>query len=341
MSGLSFVEVFLERRPEDESNALSCKFALPYGKCPSLHLLHLLLYYISMQADIEVLFRSPLLQVLDIHCRETPGTSSAIEYSPDYEITFTRTGYFGFQAGKQNYAVDICSVLLDNARTEHVVTHGREVRDICTVLKIPEHLLHEACSLYWKSSSGFAIPKDTFVFPFPVIRSTAGLDSLHLYLLQSARNHLRTVSTLKLEELELELIQELFALLYGPGQAGYRDPGEKERQQYLEMIERAKHYMTGGFDQELSLVDISRQAHSSVFHFSRIFKRFTSYSPYQYLMELRLKHAEMLLKNTSLPVTEICFSSGFNSLAHFIATFTRHHGLSPSRYRIQPRKRRA
>lgn len=293
-----------------------------------------------MQADIEVLFRSPLLQILDVRCRETPGTSSAIEYSPDYEITFTRTGYFGFQAGKQNYTVDICSILLDNARTEHVVTHGREVRDICTVLKIPEHLLQEACSLYWKNSSGSVIPREPFAFPFPVLRSTASLDSLHLYLLQSAGSRLRNGSTLKLEELELELIRELFTLLYGQDKATYLDPGERERQQYLEMIERAKHYMTAGFEQELSLADISRQAHASVFHFSRIFKRFTSYSPYQYLMELRLKNAAMILRNTSLSVTEICFSTGFTSLAHFITTFTRHFGLSPSRYRTQPVRRR-
>jgi AraC-like DNA-binding protein len=41
----------------------------------------------------------------------------------------------------------------------------------------------------------------------------------------------------------------------------------------------------------------------------------------------------LAVRNTSLSVTEICFASGFNSLAHFVATFTKRYKMSPSQAR--------
>jgi len=93
-----------------------------------------------------------------------------------------------------------------------------------------------------------------------------------------------------------------------------------------------RHYMLANFQRELTLAEIARHAFVSDFHFSRIFKKFTARSPHQYLLELRLQHA-LLLRNTSLSVSEICFASGFNSFPHFIASFTRRYRISPSKAR--------
>jgi AraC family transcriptional regulator len=286
-----------------------------------------------MEAEISVLFKSPLLRLLDVRCKARPGDVSDIEPVNHHEISFTRTGYFGLRVGKQQYDIDTCSILLENAGTEHVVTHGPEVRDTCTLLRFPVPLLEQLASYYWNKTAPQSLRTHHFDFPYSVISSSPALDSLHLQMIHAVNNHPASGLTLKMEELEMELLQELFVRIYGHGNSTESPTSLKERNQYLELIERAKRCMVEQFDQELCLTGIARQSHSSAFHFSRIFKQFTSYSPYQYLMEVRLKHAAMLLHNTSLSVTEICFASGFSSFPHFIATFTRRHGINPTGYR--------
>jgi transcriptional regulator GlxA family with amidase domain len=113
---------------------------------------------------------------------------------------------------------------------------------------------------------------------------------------------------------------------------------EKLKDHQLAALDQAKHFITANFRQELSLAEIARHCHVSVFHFSRLFKQFTSRSPYQFLIDVRLRHAALLLRHTFLPVTQICFESGFNSFEHFILSFTKHYGRSPSKYRRQKSK---
>jgi AraC family transcriptional regulator len=92
--------------------------------------------------------------------------------------------------------------------------------------------------------------------------------------------------------------------------------------------------MTSNFTEDISLMDMARHCHVSPFHFSRIFKLFTSSSPHQFLSGLRLKQAELLLLDTALPVADVAFSSGFNSLEHFTAAFKQQYGLPPARFRM-------
>jgi AraC-like DNA-binding protein len=105
------------------------------------------------------------------------------------------------------------------------------------------------------------------------------------------------------------------------------------KKNHLSTIEKAKTYLADHYTDDISLKQIADHCCVSAFHFSRLFKTFTSYSPHQYLLNLRLKHAEMLLKNTQLPVTDICFSSGFNSLEYFSAAFGQKYKHAPSRFR--------
>lgn len=51
------------------------------------------------------------------------------------------------------------------------------------------------------------------------------------------------------------------------------------------------------------------------------------------LNQTRLKTASSLLRNTSIPVQEVCDSSGFNDLSHFHRTFRKHFHMTPLKYR--------
>lgn len=100
-------------------------------------------------------------------------------------------------------------------------------------------------------------------------------------------------------------------------------------------VEMAKDYINEHFGTDISLQELSTYCHTSPFHFSRIFKKFTGWSPYQYLQQVRLKHGEMLLKNTNFPITDVAMYSGFNSVEYFATAFGRRYGMNPSSYRFK------
>ncbi|GLU48726.1 AraC family transcriptional regulator [Nocardiopsis ansamitocini] len=71
----------------------------------------------------------------------------------------------------------------------------------------------------------------------------------------------------------------------------------------------------------------------SPYHFSRIFSRATGVTPGQYLASVRLFEAKRLLLTTSLTVSDIVCSVGYNSVGTFTSRFTKAVGMSPTQYR--------
>ena len=136
---------------------------------------------------------------------------------------------------------------------------------------------------------------------------------------------------MEIDQLVMEMIEKVLGCI-----SEYKPDGRigtKLKRNHLRTIERAKEFITQQFANDISLMDIATYCHISPFHFSRIFKQFSGYSPYQYLQLVRLKHAETLLKNTDLPITDVCFRSGFNRLDYFSAAFTKKYHIAPSRYK--------
>jgi AraC family transcriptional regulator len=101
-------------------------------------------------------------------------------------------------------------------------------------------------------------------------------------------------------------------------------------------IEDSIVFIRDNFKNKISLEDISANVCMSPFHFSRIFKRETGYSPYEYVTMLRLNHAKTLLKTTNLLIKEIAFECGFNSETNFVIAFRNHTNLAPSKFRKIP-----
>ncbi|MFW5808133.1 MAG: helix-turn-helix domain-containing protein [Spirochaetota bacterium] len=98
-------------------------------------------------------------------------------------------------------------------------------------------------------------------------------------------------------------------------------------------VDRAISMIHQKFTGELSIQDIADSVHLSASHFSRIFKKVTGMSVPDYLKKVRLEKARRLLSRTSLSITEIAFSCGFNSSSYFTTSFTGHFGTNPSQYR--------
>ncbi|RWD51038.1 MAG: GlxA family transcriptional regulator [Mesorhizobium sp.] len=70
----------------------------------------------------------------------------------------------------------------------------------------------------------------------------------------------------------------------------------------------------------------------------RIFKRELGRTPSCYYMELRLERAHLLLRSSSLPVTEIAMACGFVSASHFSKVYRNMYGCAPHQTRLSSRE---
>jgi AraC-like DNA-binding protein len=86
------------------------------------------------------------------------------------------------------------------------------------------------------------------------------------------------------------------------------------------------------------LAELARNVGLSHFHFLRLFHRTFGKTPHQLGIEYRLSRAKELLTETRLPITEICFECGYESLGSFSALFRRAVGCSPREYRLNQRR---
>lgn len=90
------------------------------------------------------------------------------------------------------------------------------------------------------------------------------------------------------------------------------------------------------FAAEYSVQELAHRCHVSVGRFSLLFKARTSVSPQRYLIDLRLTHAQQLLRDTRLSIQQIAAAVGYSDAFYFSRLFRSHIGLSPSTFRKHP-----
>lgn len=98
-------------------------------------------------------------------------------------------------------------------------------------------------------------------------------------------------------------------------------------------VENAATYISEHFSEKLTVAELAAMAGFSRYHFIRVFKRQTGFTPYEYLINTRMSNARYLLKNTAMTVKEICFSTGFSGESSFCGAFKRLEGMTPAQYR--------
>ncbi len=105
------------------------------------------------------------------------------------------------------------------------------------------------------------------------------------------------------------------------------------REELWRRLNRGRDFIHARFESSLTLPEIASAACLSPFHFSRGFKAVFQMTPHEYLSACRVERTKFLLERTELPVTEICFGVGFESLGSFSSWFTRLTGSSPRAWR--------
>ena len=95
-------------------------------------------------------------------------------------------------------------------------------------------------------------------------------------------------------------------------------------------VARARQFIHDHCEEKLSLAEVARHAHVSVFYLCKLFKRVTGTSYTKYASRVRIEKARQLLLNPNNRVSEIAYRVGFQSLTHFNRIFKRIAGESPT-----------
>ena len=103
----------------------------------------------------------------------------------------------------------------------------------------------------------------------------------------------------------------------------------------LRRLLRAKDRMDAASHEEWPVRRLARVSGVSEAHFARSFKEAFGVPPHRYLLTRRLERAKTLLRDTDLPVTEIAFQAGWESLGTFGRTFRDVTGESPGELRAR------
>lgn len=100
-------------------------------------------------------------------------------------------------------------------------------------------------------------------------------------------------------------------------------------------IEEIVSYINEHFTEELSIDSLAAKAMLSPYHFIRIFKKETGFTPHEYLIHTRISNAKYMLKNTRMSIKDICFHTGFSCESVFCTSFKKTVGMTPANYRKQ------
>lgn len=111
------------------------------------------------------------------------------------------------------------------------------------------------------------------------------------------------------------------------------DVEDSTQKEYVEKFMYICEYIDSHCTEALSMEKAAALTGFSKYHFSRLFKQFTSTSFYKYLSQKRITYAENLLITSDTTVTDVAASSGFPSVSSFIRMFKLINGYTPTEFR--------
>lgn len=104
-------------------------------------------------------------------------------------------------------------------------------------------------------------------------------------------------------------------------------------------IDKVTQLVADRYQHELSIPSIARAVGLHPNYLMALFARTFGMSLWEYVVRVRVSHAQRLLVSTSLNSLDIAIEAGFGSKARFHAAFKRHTGLTPLAFRALHRLR--
>ena len=161
-----------------------------------------------------------------------------------------------------------------------------------------------------------------FVIARAAVEAGANLEEILGFKYQCIQNLSRDDSQETLYYFLMKAFDQLFECIY-----------QNRNIQHTRIFTKAKEYIWGNYNQEISLRKLSGAVKVSPYYLSHLFRKEMGISFLEYLTSVRISIAKNLLKQTAMSIMEICLEVGYQDPSHFAKIFKKKEGLHPTDYR--------
>ena len=98
-------------------------------------------------------------------------------------------------------------------------------------------------------------------------------------------------------------------------------------------LRHAVEYINDNIGEDISFRDIAEHLKMSAYHFARMFKQTTGFTPLQFVLEQKIERSKQLLQQKEMTLTDVAYQLGFSSQSHFTSHFRRLTGTTPKHFR--------
>lgn len=230
------------------------------------------------------------------------------ERAGEYAVNFVESGSFRLRTSKAWQEVSSRTLFVTTPGLEFSCAHDEEhPRDRCLSVALAPDTVEAAKAVLTLSSAPVRPLTNRHAFLYRALSRCDAPDGVRV----------ETVAGALLGALAVETSR---APLFRPDRLSW----------YAARVERAKSLMEAEYGEPLTLSRLARDAGMSLFHFARVFAELEGRPPHRFLTDVRLAQALARLQEGDT-VTDTSLAVGFGSLSHFVTTFRRRYGVSPSR----------
>lgn len=106
----------------------------------------------------------------------------------------------------------------------------------------------------------------------------------------------------------------------------------------LDWLDKGKQLIEHHFSELITIEEIATSVGIERTHFSKMFRKTYGTSPVNYLLQLRMQEAQLLLQHTNYTIAEIARAVGYQDISSFSKAFKKRLGISPIEYRTNGKK---
>lgn len=254
-------------------------------------------------------------------CTAGPGDRPFEERHDTFALSAVVEGTFRYRSSTGTAFLYPGAFLLGNHGTCYECGHDHSKGDRCIAVHIEPELFAEVAATV-AGSSRYVLPL-AMLPPMPTtLPFTARLAAVRAQTSPHASH-----------EFAIRLLENVLGTVCGQSPRAAAASARDERR-VCEVV----RYIWQHADTEVDLDALAARAAMSKYHFLRIFRRIVGMTPYQFLLDVRMRRAAASLLTTDATVSAIAFEAGFGDLSTFNARFKRQLGASPRAFRRNERK---
>lgn len=254
-------------------------------------------------------------------------------YLESYGHYFADRGYFTEREGLKSflliYTLEGCGIV--KSRDEEVFT----VKNTAVLIDCMDYQYYKTSDncrweFMWVHLNG------TAASTYSEIINSDGIALIDFMDDVTVKNHMSDIeTTIKTNPMNLDLkfTEKLMSILTRMILTKQKHATKVRYLRHEEDINNAMDIIKAKYGEQLTIDELSQNAHISKFYFVRIFKDFTGQTPYEFLISYRINESKSLLLKTEMPISEVSARCGFEDTSNYIRCFKRATGTTPGAFR--------